>query len=173
MPNIKLRAPEPFDTDLIFLWENDTSQWTTSLTPVHVSRHRIANYIENFDGDLASWQQLRLMISLSQPGNDNITIGTVDLFDIDMRHRRAFIGIYIDTPHRRKGYGTQALQALAHYAAEYLDLHQLAAITATDNTAAIATLRAAGYTTSGHLRSWLRRANTYTDVLIMQQITLP
>ncbi len=162
---ITLRAPEPSDVDRLYIWENDPEQWLSSLTPVPVSRHRIWDYVNNFDGNLSVWSQLKLMIDCN-----DVTIGTLDLFDIDMRAGRAFVGIYIDEEYRGRGYGTMALERLATYAGEILGIKNLCAIVAVDNEASQRLFASARFVSSGILREWLNRSKERVDATLFQRL---
>ena len=71
---------------------------------------------------------------------------------------------------RGRGYGTEALTLLCDYARLALGMHQLAAVVAIDNEPSKALFDSAGFVTAGRLRSWLRSANHYTDVLLYQRL---
>lgn len=165
---IKLRALEPSDLDLLYRWENDPETWHTTMTPVHVSRARLWQYINEFDGNIDSWQQLRLMIT--DTALQDSPVGTVDLFDIDRRSGRAFVGIYIDSQYRHQGYGHQALKMLIDYSRDYLNLHQLAAIVEVDNRPSINLFTGLDFKPAGRLRSWLKIASRYRDAIILQRL---
>ena len=49
-------------------------------------------------------------------------------------------------------------------------MHQLAAVVAIDNEPSKALFDSAGFVTAGRVRSWLRSANHYTDVLLYQRL---
>lgn len=164
---IRLRAPEPDDLDSLYRWENDTSCWQSTFSPVHVSRMRLWQYINEFDGDIDAWQQIRLMICAGDRGE---AVGTIDLFDIDRRAGRAFVGVYIDDVMRRHGYARRALEQLVVYSRDYLNLHQLAAIVAVDNKASVSLFTSAGFKSAGRLRSWMRVSGHYVDALLFQRL---
>ncbi len=167
MSQINLRAPEPHDTDTLYLWENDPAQWLTSFTPVHVSRQRLWDYVNNFDGDLSSWQQIKLMAE-----TDGQTVGTVDLFDIDLHAGHAFVGVYIASEMRLRGYGTAALEAVCDYAFNVLGLNSIVAVVAVNNIASLRIFGRAGFDNVGRLASWIRQGQSYSDAVIMQSVCL-
>ena len=111
---IKLRAVEPEDLDILYKWENSTALWIHGNTLAPYSKLVLRQYInDTIEMDIFQSKQLRLMICLT---DNDTTIGTVDLYDIDAYHRRAGIGILIDEAHRQKQYATQALELMADYA---------------------------------------------------------
>lgn len=162
LPAVTLRAPETDDIDMLYLWENDSRQWVSTLAPYHVSRRHIADYVRDFDGNIAQWQ-LKLVV---EAGGE--AVGAVDLYDADLRCGRSFVGIYIDSSRRGKGYGTAALRQLTEYAFDVLGLRQLAAMVAVDNEVSLRMFAGSGFVESGCLRSWLRRGQLFVDARLMQ-----
>ncbi len=93
---ITLRAPEPDDLELLYAWENDTRLWTVGRANAPYSRSQLAEYISNYDADIYSQRQLRMIIvenATSQP------IGAIDLYDFDPLNLRAGVGILVDSSH--------------------------------------------------------------------------
>jgi len=60
--DIRLRALEPEDIDLLYTWENNTDVWIISSTIAPFSRNILHKYIENSHLDIYTVKQLRLMI---------------------------------------------------------------------------------------------------------------
>jgi diamine N-acetyltransferase len=84
------------------------------------------------------------------------TVGAIDLYDLDIKNRRAYVGIMIATPHRRKGYALQALALIESYCITNLGLHQLAATVAESNTPSLELFLKAGFATTATLPEWVR-----------------
>ncbi len=164
---IELRALEPYDLDLIYRWENDTDLWDAGPAIAPFSRDLLARYIESYVADIYVDKQLRLMVTVSSTGE---TVGTVDLTDFDPVHRRAAVGILIDSRWARRSYGTRALGIICSYAFERLGLHQLWATVGADNEASIRLFEKCGFRHYGRLRSWLRRSTGYVDAYLMQRL---
>lgn len=167
---ISLRALEPGDIDILYRWENDTELWEVGLTIAPFSRQQLADYIENYDGNIFTARQLRLMVTLKSSGE---TVGTVDLYDYDPVNCRSAIGILIDSAFARRGYGAAALRLMERYCFSRLGLHQLYCVVPEDNIASRALFSSAGYNISGRLRSWLRRNDSYRDAYIYQRMLQP
>ncbi len=163
------RALEPADLDDMTRWENDTRVWSAGSQAAPMSRHQIAEYIAHYDADIFSARQLRLIVTETASGN---AVGAVDLYDFDPLSRRAGVGIIIDEAARGRGYAARALTLLWEYASLHLDMHQLWAITAIDNTAAARAFARAGFTTAGRMRSWIRRGRQWGDALIVQRLKI-
>ena len=89
--HIYLRALEPEDLDFIHTIENDETIWELSNTITPYSKFLIKEYLEHAHKDIYEVKQLRLLIS---DFNDS-AIGLIDIFDFDIKNRRAGIGILI------------------------------------------------------------------------------
>ena len=164
--NIWLRACEPEDIDMLYVWENDASQWASSLSPFKVSRRRIADFIEGFDGDIGRWPQLKLVVCCGEGGE---AVGSVDVYDIDLRNGHGFAGIYIDRQNRGRGFGRAAVNALVDYCRGPLGLNCLAAMVAVDNMASRHMFASCGFVEAGILGGWLRRGREHVDVVLLQK----
>ncbi len=166
--NIYLRAVELSDVDMLYRWENDTSQWATANTHAPLSRTRLWNYANDYDGDIYASRSIRLVVCLN---DTNEAIGTIDIYDFDPANAHASIGAYIASGKRGKGYGLQALEIAGRYAGHCIGIRQLMATVAADNTASQAMLVKAGYTLRGTLLNWLRHGELYKNALIYQLST--
>lgn len=164
---IALRAPEPEDLSVIYKWENDTTLWNYGSTIAPFSRYILKEYIASGGGDFYQTRQLRLMIIDKQT---NICIGMVDLFDFDPFHRRAAVGVLIDTDWQQKGIALHALNLLDAYAFRFMGIHMLYAHVPESNIASSKLFHKAGYETKGILKDWIRIADRYENVAIMQRL---
>lgn len=165
---ITLRAVEPEDLELLYKWENSTELWVHGNTLAPYSKLALRQYInDTLEMDIFQSRQLRLMIDLVDEG---LTIGTVDLYDIDAHHRKSGIGILIDGAYRRKGFAYQALVLMADYAFHFLNLHQIYAYIAINNKSSIKLFNRAGYKDVGVLKDWLQSGDRFEDVQLSQLI---
>ncbi len=167
--NLKLRALEPADVDLLFRWENDTSIWHLSNTLEPFSRFAIEQYVLNNAGDIFATRQLRLMIDLISESPER-SIGCVDLFDFDPSNMRAGIGIMIVEEERKKGYASEALDLMIEYAFNFLRLHQIYSNVIAENTASLELFRKKAFMVVGIKKEWLRSANAWSDEYLLQLI---
>lgn len=165
---ITLRAVEPEDLEILYGWENETSLWMHGNTLAPYSKLVLRQYINDaLEMDIYQSKQLRLMVILT---DEQKTIGTVDLYDIDAHNRRAGIGILIDQEYRQQGIASQTLELMKEYAFGFLYLHQLYAYISVSNTKSIDLFSKSGYKQIGHLKDWLQRGETFEDVLFLQLI---
>lgn len=163
---IMLRAVEPEDLDILYKWENSTALWVHGNTLAPYSKLVLRQYINDaLEMDIYQSKQLRLMICLAE---DEKTIGTIDLYDIDAHNRRAGIGILIDEAHRQKRYAMQALELMAQYAFNFLFLHQLYAYISISNVNSVSLFEKAGYKEVGILKDWVQRSEAFEDVRLLQ-----
>lgn len=164
--DIVLRAVEPEDLEILYCWENSTVLWYHGNTLAPYSKLVLRQYInDSLEMDIYQSKQLRLMIDLVE---EKVTIGTIDLYDIDAHNRRAGIGILIDDDYRRRGFAKQALELMSNYAFDFLYLHQIYAYIAQSNTNSISLFEKAGYQSVGILKDWLQRGEEFEDVYLSQ-----
>lgn len=163
-----LRALEPEDLEFVYQIENDESVWEISQTQTPYSRFLIKQYLENAHQDIYEAKQLRLVICLK---NNEETIGLIDLFDFDPKNFRAGIGILIHQKEQReKGIGSEALKLLIEYAFTKLQLHQLYANIAEDNSVSLQLFSKFGFRLIGVKKDWNKENGKFKDELLFQLI---
>ena len=101
---VALRALEPDDLNILYRWESEADAWTSSNTVAPYSRHLLWEYLKTYDADIFKTKELRMIIT-----NVEEPVGTLDVFNLDMRNRRAEVGIFVDAEHRGLGVGEAAL----------------------------------------------------------------
>lgn len=168
--NIRLRAVEIGDADLIYRWENSYSLWGVSSTRAPFSHYAIEQYVKGTQNeDIYSSKQIRFMIDALDEGEVK-TVGCVDLYDLEPQHSRAGVGIFVqEGDYRRRHIALNALQWIEKYAFEILNLHQLYAYVTQDNSSSIRLFYKASYFQSAVLKDWVRKENNFFDVLVFQK----
>ena len=121
MKQIKLRAIEPEDLDLLYRIENDVELWNVGNSNVPYSRYLLHDYVANCKNDIYSDRQVRMMVENSE----GRIVGVVDLVCFDPANCRAEVGLIILNAYRRKGYGSAVLKQIINYSQKILHLHQL------------------------------------------------
>ncbi|EPR70657.1 GCN5-related N-acetyltransferase [Winogradskyella psychrotolerans RS-3] len=165
--HIYLRALEPEDLDFVYRIENDTTLWELSDTQTPYSRFLIKQYLENAQQDIFEAKQLRLAICDT---SDN-TIGLIDVFEFDVKNKRAGIGILIqDEENRNRGYGKEALELLVNYCFQTLHLHQVYANISESNSASLKLFKNNGFGIIGLKKDWSFDGEKYTNEYILQRI---
>lgn len=164
--NIQLRALEPSDLEVLYIWENDPDVWRVSGTLSPISRERLAHFIEEQSYDIYTTRQMRLIIEA-----EGMIVGSLDIFDFDPQHRRLGIGILIyEDDYRRKGYAKEVITEVVKYGRSTLDLKQIWVTIAADNIASIALFESCGFTKCAHRKEWLNRGGEFIDELEYQLI---
>ena len=163
--NVTLRAIEPEDLDLLYQIENDQQLWHVGTTNVPYSRYTLHDYIATSADDIYADRQVRLIIEDAA----HQTVGICDIVRFEPQHLRAEAGIVVMKPYRRQGYAEAALRQLAHYALTILHLHQLYAVVAADNEAALKLFRKSGFVHETRLTDWLFDGHNYADAVVMQR----
>ena len=165
--HVYLRALEPEDLDFVYDIENDTSLWELSETQTPYSRYLISQYLENAHLDIFEAKQLRLVICVTE---DN-AIGLIDVFDYNIKNKRAGIGIIIKNESDRfKGYGKEALDLLVNYCFKTLHLHQVYSNIAESNLASLKLFENNGFKKIGLKKDWSFDGHQYTSEFILQRI---
>jgi diamine N-acetyltransferase len=168
--NVKLRALEPEDVEILYNWENDRSIWHFSNTLTPLSRFTLEQYVLSAGQDIYATRQVRMMIELIKPQNGIKTIGSIDLFDFEPAHMRAGVGIMVHEDFRGKGFASEALEILIGYATETLHLHQLFANISTDNTESSRLFENKGFQFIGIKKDWNLIRNDWHDESMYQII---
>lgn len=159
-PICRLRALEPQDVDLLYVWENDVEVWRVSGTIAPLSYERIARFVEEQSYDLNTTRQMRLIVEV-----EGRAVGSVDIFDFEPQHQRFGLGVLIYAQDdRRCGYARAAIGAVVEYARDVLGLRQVWAMIAVDNTPSVALFESLGFVRCAHRRDWLRRGREFVDV---------
>lgn len=150
--NIALRAVEPSDSELLYVWENDVALWRVSDRLSPISKFEIEQFILS-SNEVRHQSQIRLMVDLKQDSSSK-TIGSVDLYDFDLYHSRAGVGIFITEEHRQKSYAKIAIQLAESYCFNTLKLHQLYALVGSQNAHSLRLFASLGYRETGIRSDW-------------------
>lgn len=164
---VTLRSLEVTDLDVLYKWENDSWLWTVSNIISPSPKSYLWQYLQNYDSDIYTTRQLRLMITLTESGEP---VGTVDLTNFDPFNNHAEFGIMIDQAHEGKGLGDAALKLTIGYVRDYLGLFQIYAMVPVNNSVCISLLKKHGFATSGLLKKWINHGTQVHDVEMMQLI---
>lgn len=164
---MSFRALEPEDLDWLMLLENDPSHWIVGERQLPLSRSTFKAYIENASETLQEAGQFRWVIELQE---SKTPVGLLDLYNYSERNHRAAVGVLVNLEHRNRGYAKEALLWLSNYAREVALLHQLYAEIQEDNANSIELFSSVGYSETGVLKDWLRRKNSFVNVVQMQLI---
>ena len=165
--HINLRALEPTDLEFLFETENDESFWEVSNTQKPFSKHILIQYLNNAQQDIFEAKQLRLMIV---ENSSNTSVGMIDVFDFEPKHKRAGVGILINSTFENKGYASEALELLLNYGFTHLDLHQAYANITEGNLKSISLFEKQGFKKIGVKKDWIYSNKTFKNELLYQLI---
>ncbi|HIY37248.1 MAG TPA: GNAT family N-acetyltransferase [Candidatus Paraprevotella stercorigallinarum] len=164
---IRLRAMEPEDLEVMYEMENDPQTWDVTNFTVPYSHFVLKQYMENEQCDMFADRQLRMMIVRLE---DSEVVGTVDITDFVPLHGRGEVGISIRKAYQGRGYAKEALCLLCDYVFSFLYLKQLTVHIAVDNEVSLGLFRACGFVECGLLKEWWRVGEVYKDVLLLQRL---
>ena len=159
---ITLRKLEPTDIPFLYQWENDANAWPSSDNHNPLSQQDLRQYIESTTGDIYRDGQLREIIC-----QDGATVGCIDLYDLDVRNRKAGVGIYVAPNFRKQSIASEALRQLETYAFGFLNLRQVYAFTAIKNEDAVHLFEKAGYLPAARLTAWTLES----DAILWQKLS--
>lgn len=161
-----LRAMEPNDASVLYVWENDRSLWSYSFTTTPFSNFVLEEFVQAAHQDIYANRQLRLMIVDS--ANEKI-FGCVDLFDFDPRHQRCGIGIFVHADFRGQGIAADCLKLTLDYIFNTLLLMQVYAEVGEQNSASLRLFETNGFSRCGVKMKWHRsHLDKYENVVMMQ-----
>lgn len=166
---IVLRAVEPEDASIMWLIDNDSTQWIDNCMTAPLTRESLLVYASTYDADPMRSGEIRLIIEtdgISGKKSKKIPIGIIDVTEISPTQSRAFIGIYIMPEYRRHGLALDSLITVEKYLANVLNLERIGAKISSDNLASVSLFEKAAYNLSGNLMNWIKSGKKYSDLLI-------
>ena len=122
---------------------------------------RYSKYWENY-------AQYNYLIELREP--ELIKIGAISLWNINWRHLRAEIGIWISPSYWKRGYGKKSLSLIKTIGLNHLKLNRLEAHIAIENTNSIHLFKLCGFKEEGTLIQYLKINNKFHDTLLLAYI---
>lgn len=160
--SISLRKLEPDDLPLLYEWENDADAWLDGNTHNPLSKEDLRDYIMRTTGDIFQDGQLRLIICPAK----GEPVGCVDLYDVDVRNRKAGVAIYIAPKHRGRGFAQETLRQLKLYVTNILCFRLLYAMVRENNHASDGLFQSAGFQHVATLPDWVIEGN----ILVLQTL---
>jgi RimJ/RimL family protein N-acetyltransferase len=105
------------------------------------------------------------MIEVTTPEINKI--GSISLWNVNWRHKRAEVGIWIIPQYWNRGYGKKALNLIKIIAFNHLKLNRLEAHIEVDNFNSIKLFNSSNFKEEGKLRQFLNRKGIFYDALIL------
>lgn len=159
---IILRAFEPEDVSDVYNMDNRQEDWWTGDMTAPYSRRQLTEYACNYGANPLIEGQLRLIAESKDEG----IVGIADLYDINVRHSHAFVGLYVKPEYRNRGFGGKILQELLKYNRTHLGIERLGARIADENKYSKKLFRSAGFLYCGILPGWHRNAERRLDITL-------
>ena len=157
-PSVVLRKLEPDDLPLLYEWENDSCAWIDGDTHNPLSHEDLRAYILRTTGDIYEDGQLRLMIC---PTTEAEAVGCVDLYNVDIRNRKAAVAIYISRKYRGQGFAQNALRELKLYVTNILCFRMLYALVREKNEVSVNLFQSVGFQQVAVLPKWVNEGNIF------------
>jgi len=163
--NLFLRKISKNDVEFMFQSLNDQELTTyLSLGPLKTiehSRRLIKSYLKYWD----NYIQFNYIIELFKA--DKFKIGSISLWNVNWRHYRSQIGIWLIPTYWGKGLGEKAINLVKNIAFHHLKLNRLEAYVATENKRSLDLFEKCGFQKEGTLNQYLNFKGTYHDAIIM------
>lgn len=158
---IVLRALEDKDNEMLLSIINDPSmEYLLGGWSFPISKQDQKTW---FDSLKYNDKELRCTVEILENGE---AIGVVMLTDIDYKNGNAEIHVkLLNNEHRKKGFGTEAIRCLIHYAFSELRLHTIYARISEHNIASKKLFEKCGFTMEGLLKDRLYKKGKYINIL--------
>ena len=131
------------------------------LKTLEEAKRLIRNYLKYWEG----YAQYNYIIEIREPYISKQ--GSISLWNINWRHNRAEVGIWINKSNWNKGYGQKSLNLIRIVAFNHLKLNRLEAHIATDNQNSIYLFKKCGFEQEGILKKYLNFHGKYHDAVVL------
>ncbi|MFX1325692.1 MAG: GNAT family N-acetyltransferase [Promethearchaeota archaeon] len=125
------------------------------------SKRLIRRYLKYWE----SYAQFNYIIELRE--NEITKVGSISLWNVNWRHRRAEVGIWIIPIYWSNGYGKKALNLITYIAFNHLNLNRLEAHIAVENKNSIQLFNTCGFRQEGVLNQFLNFNEKFYDAEIL------
>lgn len=159
---IKLRAIEESDLSAIATWRSDPQVYEFFYEFLPISARQQRNW---FEKQLTDASEINLVVA----NTSGTAIGTVSIYHIDRRNRKAEWGRLIigDSNSRSGGIGAEIEALVLEYSFEHLNLHKLYCEVLTENEKVVSMHKKFGFHEEGLLRSHVFKGGKYVDVMLL------
>ena len=163
--NLSLRKISKHDADFLYsgLKEEGMTDYL-SLEPFKTldhSKRLIKSYLKYWEG----YAQFNYIIELQEI--NKVKIGSVNLWNINWRHRRSEVGIWIIPVYWSRGFGSKAISLIKNIAFNHLNLNRLEAHIATQNNNSVSLFTKSEFKEEGILKQYLKIQGKYHDSFIL------
>lgn len=159
---VHLRAVEPEDYRLLWLWSNDPEIMVYWGRPGNTESLAEVARLEELQAARGTSRKYIVETLDGRP------IGQIDYYDLNWQARSAWTSIMIaDTEYWGGGYGTDAMKTLLRYLFEQLGLHRVSLSAHVSNTRAIRSYEKNGFKPEGTMREWAFFNGRWIDGVLM------
>lgn len=160
-----LRKISKHDSEFLFNSLNKKNLTTyLSLGPLatlEYSKRLIKSYLKYWD----NYAQFNYIIEVKEV--DKEKIGSISLWNVNWRHMRAEIGIWIVPTFWNKGYGEKSINLIKIIGFNHLKLNRLEAHIALENLRSITLFKKCDFLPEGTLKQYLKFQGKYHDAIIL------
>lgn len=125
------------------------------------SKRLIKRYLKYWE----NYAQYNYIIELREPKISKI--GSINLWNVNWRHQRAEVGIWVNPTNWNMGYGRKALNLIKIIAFNHLKLNRLEAHIAIENLNSIMLFKSCNFKEEGKLRRYLNQKEIFHDALVL------
>lgn len=159
---VRLRAMERSDLAAIARWRSapEAYDWFYEYLPIAEEQQRLW-----YEKQLGNPTEINWVVA----DTANTPIGTVSLYQIDLRNRKADWGRLVigDAAWRGQGIGKEIEVLALQYAFEHLNLHKLCCEVLADNASALALHQKFGFLQEGLLKEHIFKRGGWQDVVLL------
>ncbi|MBY8991394.1 MAG: GNAT family N-acetyltransferase [Candidatus Lokiarchaeota archaeon] len=131
------------------------------LTTLEDSKRLIKRYLKYWE----RYAQYNYIIEVRDP--EISKVGSISLWNVNWRHKRAEVGIWVNPSNWKCGYGKKSLNLIKIIAFNHLKLNRLEAHIATENLNSIRLFKGCNFKEEGNLRQYLNQQETYHNALVL------
>lgn len=162
---VYLRVVESEDIPTLLKWENNPDNWKVSGTEVPYTESEMESFVANHL-PIQITGQLRFIITKNE---DELPIGTIDLFDANFKNGFAGVGVLIaEKEFRNQGLASEALNLVIEFCNRRLELHHLHCSIHADNQSSIALFEKCGFEKIGTRKDWYLHKGERIDEYLYQ-----
>jgi len=163
--SLYLRKVKKNDAKFFYTSLNEKSLITyLSLGPlaaIEESKNLLRKYLRFWD----NFAQYNYVIEIRESSVKRI--GSVNLWNLNWRHKRGEVGIWIIPSCWNKGFGEKALNLIKNIGFFHLKLNRLEAHIASDNISSISLFKKCEFKEEGLLKQYLNFQGSYSDALVL------
>ncbi|WP_276134612.1 GNAT family N-acetyltransferase [Polluticoccus soli] len=161
-----LRAMSQSDVDALHALRNNDDAMRY-IKKERQTKDEVAKMIERVQNDHHTNEAISWVITRH---DEPTLMGTIGLWRIDRPHHRAEIGYMLHPDYWRKGYLTEAIQAVMQYGFEHMKLHSVEGQVDPRNTASRGLLEKKGFVQEAHFKENYHFRGDFYDTVVYSKL---